>query len=235
MSIGYPDDQGYPNSTGPPIADQPAFSLSPGTPFHAEGFVGNFPAVRVHVSPAGGTNGCAVNVSYYDDETKAFIVGQYNWIIGPGSALPAVAPNLAPYVTIDVTTTVAGANNCAIQLTPMTTAVPSVRYYAVGNEGTALNVAIPASGNTTLLLPFVVEGPGQLFVNPRDTAGKLNFEVWEIGQSGGNQWPIALIQNPAGPAQVPLYAAGQTLRLAVNNVDAAGPHSFDARLVVDGR
>lgn len=235
MSIGYSDFQGYPNATGLPIADQPSFSLSPGTPFSAAGFVGNFPAVRVHVAPSGGTNGCAVNLAYYDDETLAFIVGQYNWLIGPGSSLPAVVPNLAPYAVLTITTTVAGANPCAIQLTPMTTSVPSARYYAVGNEGTALNVSVPLSSSTTLLLPFVVEGPGQLFVNPRDATGKLNFEVWEISQSGGNQFPVALLSGPTGAAQVPLYAAGQTLRVAINNVDATAAHSFDARIVADGR
>lgn len=235
MTVGYPDDQAFTNATGPPIADNPAFSLVTGSPFTAAGFITNFQSARVRVVPSGTTIGATCTISYFADATLADLLGTYTWIIAPTGGLAAIVPTLGPYVQITVSTVSAVANNTAIQLTPMTAPCASVRYLAVGNDAVALNVSIAASGNAVITTPFVAEGPGYWYFNPRDNAAKLNAVMWDLSENGSRVSQLDQVQGAVAATNRPLMGAPRLLQLQVTNTDAAAAHSFDARICIDGR
>lgn len=236
MTIGYPDDQAFPNATGSPIADQQAFSLSAATPFDAQGFITNFASARVRVNPSGGGNGCVCTVAYYADATLADQLGLYSWTISATSQLSAIVPNLGPYLKIDVTTSIGPAFTCQIQLTPVTTPVDKIEYPATGNEA-SMNAHSIGAGNTfTVILPFVVEGAGHVFVYPHDATGTINAEVDELTQMGTIAHKITGKDGLKSTAEWngDFQAPAATIQLAVTNTDTVG-HTVDAAIVVTGR
>lgn len=235
MTVGYPDDQAFPNSSGPPIADNPAFSLVTGSPFTGAGFVTNFPSCRVRVVPSGSAIGATCTIAYFTDATLAEQLGTFTWIIGPSGNLAAIVPNLGPYVQITVSTVSAVANNTAIQLTPLTAACASVRYIAVGTDATALNTSVALSSTAQLTTPYVLEGPGYWYFNPRDNSAKLNAVMWELSENGSRQFQLDQVQGAVAATNRPLFGAPRLLQLQVTNTDATAAHSFDARICIDGR
>lgn len=236
MTIGYPDDQSFPNATGAAIADQQAFSLSAATPFAASGFITNFSSMRVRVNPSGAGNGCFVTVTYFADATLADSLGRYSWTVAATSQLSAIVPTLGPFVQIQVTTTIGPAFNCQIQATPLTVAVAKIEYPVTGNEGFMNNHSIGAGNTFTVILPFVVEGAAHVFVYPHDASGKINAEVDELAQDGTIINKITGKDALTNVAEwnADFQASNHPLQLAVTNTDAVG-HTVDAALVVTGR
>jgi hypothetical protein len=235
MTVGFPDFQAYANTTGLPIVDQPAFSLSNATPFSANGSISSYVSARMRVFPSGSARGCTATATYYSDAALTDAVGSYQWIVAAPSGLAVLIPNLGPYVRISVTTTTVGAFNCLIQFTPQSTSCSSPRYLAVGNEANMVNVSIPASTTQSVFLPFVAEGPGYWMVFPRDASAKLNVQVWEVGQNGGQSVKCDEQDAIAVPVNRQIFGANQVMGLFVTNTDGVSAHALDARLVIDGR
>lgn len=234
---GHPDWQDITQATGTPLADQPAFSLSSTNPFAASGWISSWPSMRIRVAPSGSSQGCTVTLTYSLDAAGAHPTGSYQWIVAAPAVLAVIVPNLGPFVTLSITTTTGTAFNTAIQLMPLLAACASPRYMAVGNEVHFVNQSVAASATVSALLPFVAEGPGQWTLYPRDATGKLNGLVWEVGQGGGQSVKVDEVDGilPTAPVNRPVYGASQGLGLFVTNTDGTSAHSFDARLIIDGR
>jgi hypothetical protein len=235
MTVGFPDYQASSNTTGPPIANQAAFSLSNATPFNASGPVASWASSRIRVFPSGSGQGCTVTVTYYADAALTQPVGSYQWIIAAPSALAVVTENLGPFVNINVTTTTVAAFNCLIQLIPQSAGVTGIRYIAVGNEAHMVNVSVPASTTTSVAMPFTTEGPGQWTTYARDASAKLNVAIWQVGQNGGQSIKLDEQDGIVNPTNRPLYGGNQSIVMFVTNTDGAAAHSLDARVVIDGR
>lgn len=236
MTVGYPDDQAYPNATGSPIADQQNFLLSAATPFTAAGFITNFPSARVRINPTGAGNGCVCTISYYADATLADQLGSYSWTVAATSQLSAIVPTLGPYVQISVTTSIALVFGCQIQLTPLTVAVPKVEYPVTGNEASINNHSIGAGNTFLVILPFVIEGSAHVFVYPHDVTGTINAEVDELTQQSTIAHKITEKDALKSTAEWngDFQAPAATIQLAVTNTDTVG-HTVDAAIVVTGR
>lgn len=236
MTVGYPDFQAYANATAAPIADQDAFSLVSGSPFTAAGYLSNYPSSRIRVVPSGTTIGATCLVQFYLDASLAVTLGSYSWTVAASGGLAVIVPNLGPYVVLTVSTTSAVANNTAIQLTPLVAACASPRYIAVGNSAEVLGNVIPASGSATITMPFVAEGPGYWYVNPRDTAGQLTATVWELSENGSRILKVDSVAAGFTTAQSRLiYGSARLLQVQVTNTDAANTHTWDGRIAIDGR
>lgn len=236
MTVGYPDDQAYPNVVGPSIADVPAFSLSAATPFSASGYITNFGSARVRCKIPSAGNGAVATVTYYADASLADQLGSYSWTFGQGAELSAIVPNLGNFVVIGVTTTIGPAFNCQIQLTPLTVAVHRVEYPVTGNEAVVTNHSIGAGNTFVVSMPFVVEGNAHVFVYPHDASGKVNAEVDELHQDGTVAHKIVGHDGalPTAEWDLDFQATNGILQLALTNTDTVG-HTVDACLVVTGR
>lgn len=235
MTVGYPDWQAFPNSSGPPFAAQTAFPLSATNPFSAAGFITNYPSLRLRIRVSGSTQGCAVTLSYFTDASQTLALGSYSWTLGPAQTLAALAPNLGAYAVLSVTSSDPTVRNTIIEAIPFVLAPYAVRYLGVGNECSLLNVTVAISGTTSVRLPQVAEGPGYLMVQPQDTLGKLVIQVWELGQDGSQVVKVAELSGLTGPAYAAIYGSSSGLQLTVNNTDAGATHALYARLCVDGR
>jgi hypothetical protein len=235
MTVGFPDWQDAPNTTGIPIINNAAFSLSAATPAAASGYISNYPSARIRIAPTGAAQGCTVTVTYYADSTLATVMGSYTWTLAAPSVLSVIVPNLGNFISLSVTTVTVAAFNCAIQLTPYIAVPESQRYPFVGNAILINNQVVAISGSFSALMPAVAEGPGYWFINPHDATGKLNFALWTTGQGGGQTILVDLNNGAVAPFNRTFLGDKATIGLFVTNTDGTATHAFDARVAIDGR
>lgn len=236
MTAGFPDYQGFPNSTGSSIADTQSASIASGSPYVQAGYITNFPSARVHVKFSQANVGLSVTVAYFADQSMADPCGNYSWQLTSGTELLAILPTLGNYVQITVATAFVPAFTVTVQLSPLTVPADQIRYPVTGNEAIVSNHSIGAGNTFTVLVPFVVEGIGHVFVYPHDVTGTINAEVDELTQSGSVAHKVTERDGLKSTSvwDNDFQAPAASLQLSITNTDTVG-HTVDACLVVTGR
>lgn len=219
-ATGYPDYQNLPQWRGTPLASGNKI-ISSASAFHAEGWVTNWQSLNC-VALLNGNPGVTALVTYYPDSAKLIQVAFYSWVIGvTGGRFAVCIPNVANYVSIDITTIEAGNHPTLISFTPVNVPVGKPSYQVNANFVEQLAISIPANSFQSFVLPFVVEGNGYWYVEQITGVTGFNVSIDFLTEAGAVQFKAFDKLALTGAQSGTFESTSQTMQITVSNLDAA--------------
>jgi hypothetical protein len=233
VGIGYPDYQDLPNWRGQ-VYNASAVPVTIAAPKLIEEYVTNFASVYMRAQMTGGT-GVKIELDWYTDSTKSFLVLSQVWqISGGGTELSVIVPAIANFLSCKLSTTNAGTQTVSFTLAPTNVQVPSTRYPGPVFSSSALTTPIAGTGVLSVNVARMAEGEGYLSVNVSGHATSFNVFVQELDQTGT---PLSTVfrQESTGQAINNRFKSGSNpLTFNITNEDAAA-HNFDYYVQVLGQ
>jgi hypothetical protein len=217
---GYADFQASSIWRGTPLAAA-NYTVTSGSPILVQQDVTNFSSLSIHLNLNSGT-GITVAVDFFTDSTLAVYCGQCLFTLAPaGTTLLATVPCLGNYAYINITTGQAGNQGITLTVIPTNLGAGRPAYPGCQNSVDGLAVSVGAGNSLVAVLPYVVEGNGEIFVQCGNAGKSFNLEADAIAESGAILSNLFRETAVTGQAQGSFLAPAFAVQLLIKNNDVA--------------
>lgn len=220
-----------------PLESFTAFDIAAGQneefgPFPVSSYQSIFAAVR------GLAGQISAAVDFYADQALTELTDPLTWQLNTGCTLNVFTPIAGAYcqvVLTELTGIAPATGDIAIAGTDVPATAPT---YPVRPQSRIWGTprSVPAASTGVFQIPgVIIGGTGYLYINPGDTAGKLDYQIGFIDTAGNVQSIIddPFLTPPAAKARavIPMPDAQNLLALIVTNSDSAA-HTFTGALTI---
>lgn len=231
-SGGFPDYQAYASWKGTSLT-QPRTVYPVGVHDFGQVNLSNYASLALVMTAHTGNS--LVVLKWYLDQAQTQKVDQYTFAINGGDIANLVLPAVTPYVDISITVTSAGGQDLDVAFTPSNAVLSGAAYARTPASVGEIGKTLPASGSQNYSLGFIAPGSAWWFIQPYDTAGKLQLDILCRDENGAPKYWLVKNAGFVGPTSGFIMLPGYSVQATVTNNDGAAPHEYDFTFVADGR
>lgn len=191
--------------------------------------INNFSGVEAHLVP--GSQAMQLT-AYFSPDTSivdALVIPVIK--VPVGMHLDVVLPAVGDYCEIVIAAATGASGTTLAYVAPVESGYGGYRFTHPSPELVTGNQIAGISSSTLWTMPTIFAGPVSIIINPLDTAGMLQYDLFTLTAAGAANSHIATFGTPTALLVQALTFPLRPMGLRVNNNDAGATHSYNLTIV----